>query len=610
MVSFLTYGDCLTFIQIDMANTVGDFLIQRLIDWNVERIFGYPGDGINGIMGALRRKEEEIAFIQARHEEMASFMACGHAKFTGKPGVCLATSGPGAIHLLNGLYDAKMDHQPVVAIVGQQARAALGGSYQQEVDLISLFKDVANEYVHMATEPSQVRHMVDRAMRIAQSERTVACIIFPNDLQEMEIEAPARQHGTIHSGLGWSKPQVIPEERDIIRAAEVLNDGKKVAMLVGAGANHAVEEVVEVADILGAGIAKALLGKASLPDNLPYVTGSIGLLGTKPSWDLMTDCDTLLMVGSSFPYSEFLPKEGTARGVQIDIDGRMLGIRYPMEVNLQGDSKETLRMLIPHLKRKEDRKWREEIEDNVARWWKVLEARAMNEADPINPQRVYWELSPLLPDNCILCADSGSSANWFARDLKIRRGMMASLSGNLATMCPGVPYAIAAKFAFPERMPIALVGDGAMQMMGINCLITIAKYWKQWKDPRMMVLVLINRDLNQVTWEQRALVGDPKFEASQDIPDFPYAQYAEMLGLDGIRMDHPDQILPGLQRAFQARKPVVVEAVTDPSVPPLPPHISLKQSKAFVSSLLKRDPNAWDMIKQTYKDAIESYIPH
>jgi pyruvate dehydrogenase (quinone) len=610
MVSFLTYGDCLTLIQIDMANTVGDFLIQRLIDWNVERIFGYPGDGINGIMGALRRKEEEIAFIQARHEEMASFMACGHAKFTGKPGVCLATSGPGAIHLLNGLYDAKMDHQPVVAIVGQQARAALGGSYQQEVDLISLFKDVANEYVHMATEPSQVRHMVDRAMRIAQSERTVACIIFPNDLQEMEIEAPARQHGTIHSGLGWSKPQVIPEERDIIRAAEVLNDGKKVAMLVGAGANHAVEEVVEVADILGAGIAKALLGKASLPDNLPYVTGSIGLLGTKPSWDLMTDCDTLLMVGSSFPYSEFLPKEGTARGVQIDIDGRMLGIRYPMEVNLQGDSKETLRMLIPHLKRKEDRKWREEIEDNVARWWKVLEARAMNEADPINPQRVYWELSPLLPDNCILCADSGSSANWFARDLKIRRGMMASLSGNLATMCPGVPYAIAAKFAFPERMPIALVGDGAMQMMGINCLITIAKYWKQWKDPRMMVLVLNNRDLNQVTWEQRALVGDPKFEASQDIPDFPYAQYAEMLGLDGIRMDHPDQILPGLQRAFQARKPVVVEAVTDPSVPPLPPHISLKQSKAFVSSLLKRDPNAWDMIKQTYKDAIESYIPH
>jgi pyruvate dehydrogenase (quinone) len=610
MVSFLTYGDCLTFIQIDMANTVGDFLIQRLIDWNVERIFGYPGDGINGIMGALRRKEEEIAFIQARHEEMASFMACGHAKFTGKPGVCLATSGPGAIHLLNGLYDAKMDHQPVVAIVGQQARAALGGSYQQEVDLISLFKDVANEYVHMATEPSQVRHMVDRAMRIAQSERTVACIIFPNDLQEMEIEAPARQHGTIHSGLGWSKPQIIPEERDIIRAAEVLNDGKKVAMLVGAGANHAVEEVVEVADILGAGIAKALLGKASLPDNLPYVTGSIGLLGTKPSWDLMTDCDTLLMVGSSFPYSEFLPKEGTARGVQIDIDGRMLGIRYPMEVNLQGDSKETLRMLIPHLKRKEDRKWREEIEDNVARWWKVLEARAMNEADPINPQRVYWELSPLLPDNCILCADSGSSANWFARDLKIRRGMMASLSGNLATMCPGVPYAIAAKFAFPERMPIALVGDGAMQMMGINCLITIAKYWKQWKDPRMMVLVLNNRDLNQVTWEQRALVGDPKFEASQDIPDFPYAQYAEMLGLDGIRMDHPDQILPGLQRAFQARKPVVVEAVTDPSVPPLPPHISLKQSKAFVSSLLKRDPNAWDMIKQTYKDAIESYIPH
>lgn len=593
-----------------MAKTVGDFLIQRLIDWNVERIFGYPGDGINGIMGALRRKKDEIDFIQARHEEMASFMACGHAKFTGKPGVCLATSGPGAIHLLNGLYDAKMDHQPVVAIVGQQARAALGGSYQQEVDLISLFKDVASEYVHMATEPSQVRHIVDRAMRIAQSERTVTCIILPNDLQELEIEEPAREHGTIHSGLAWSKPRIVPDERDIMRAAEILNAGKKVAMLVGAGANQAADEVVEVADILGAGIAKALLGKAALPDDLPYVTGSIGLLGTKPSWDLMTDCDTLLMVGSSFPYSEFLPKEGSARGVQIDIDGRMLGIRYPMEINLQGDSKETLKLLIPHLRRKEDRSWREEIVDNVERWWKVLEARAMNEANPINPQRVFWELSPLLPDNCIICADSGSSANWFARDLKIRKGMMASLSGNLATMCPGVPYAIAAKFAFPERMPIALVGDGAMQMMGINGLITIAKYWKKWKDPRLMVIVLNNRDLNLVTWEQRALTGDPKFEASQDIPDFPYAQYAEMLGLEGIRLDHPDQIFRRLQTAFQARKPVVVEAITDPSVPPLPPHISLKQAKSFVSSLFKRDPNAWDVIRQTYKDAIESHIPH
>jgi pyruvate dehydrogenase (quinone) len=401
----------------------------------------------------------------------------------------------------------------------------------------------------------------------------------------------------------------VPEDKDILEAARILNEGEKVAMLVGAGAFHAADEIIQVADILGAGIAKALLGKAVLPDDLPFVTGSIGLLGTKPSWDLMSDCDTLLMVGSSFPYSEFLPKEGAAKGVQIDIDGRMLGLRFPMDINLQGDSKETLKLLIPHLKEK-DRSWRNEVVENVERWWKVLEARAMNEAYPINPQRVFWELSPLLPDNCILTSDSGSAANWFARDLKIRTGMMASLSGNLATMCPGVPYAIAAKFAFPERMPIALVGDGAMQMMGINGLITFAKYWKKWKDPRMMILVLNNRDLNQVTWEQRALVGDPKFEASQDIPDFPYARYAEMLGLNGILIDKPEQITSGLEAAFRADRPVVVEAITDPSVPPLPPHISLNQAKAFVSSLLKRDTNAWEMIRQTYKDAVESFISH
>ena len=439
-----------------MKDKVSDFLLKRLSEWGIKRIYGFPGDGINGIVGAFDRAGDLIDFVQVRHEEMAAFMACAHAKFTGEVGVCLATSGPGAVHLLNGLYDAQLDHQSVVAIVGQQSRAALGGNYQQEIDLVSLFKDVAREYIQMASHPAQIRHLVDRAVRIAKVERTVTCIIIPNDVQELDaVEMPPRAHGTVHSGVGFTTPRTVPTDRDLKRAAEVLNSGERVAMLIGAGALGAVNQVVEVADLLGAGVAKALLGKAVLPDDLPFVTGAIGLLGTKPSWEMMTHCDTLLMVGSSFPYSEFLPKEGQARGVQIDLDGRMLSIRYPMEVNLMGDSAETLRALIPLLVRKKDRSWRKSLEKEIVEWWKVLEARAMQEADPINPQRVFWELSPRLPDNCIITSDSGSAANWFARDLKIRRGMLTSLSGNLATMCPGVPYAIAAKFAFPNRVAIA-----------------------------------------------------------------------------------------------------------------------------------------------------------
>ncbi|MGI8804695.1 MAG: thiamine pyrophosphate-requiring protein, partial [Thermoleophilaceae bacterium] len=474
----------------------------------------------------------------------------------------------------------------------------------------SLFKDVAHEYVHMATDPGQMRHLVDRAVRIALAERTVTCLIVPNDLQEEDaVEEPARAHGTVHSGLGYSRPKVVPEDAELRRAADVLNAGEKVAVLVGQGALHATDEVLEVADLMGAGVAKALLGKAVLPDDLPFVTGSIGLLGTKPSWDLMTGCDTLLMVGSSFPYSEFLPEEGQARGVQIDIDGRMVGIRYPMEENLVGDSAETLRALIPLLERKADRSWRDEVEAGVAKWWNVLEARAMNDADPINPQRVFWELSSRLPDDCILSADSGSSANWFARDLKIRRGMMASLSGTLATMGPGVPYAVAAKFTHPDRVAIALVGDGAMQMNGINELITIADYWERWSDPRLIVLVLNNGDLNQVTWEQRAVVGDPKFVTAQRVRDFPYARYAELLGLKGIRVDTPDAVAPAWEEALAADRPVVYEAITDPEVPPLPPHITLEHAKALTSTLLKGDPDARGIIRQSFRDKIEEFLP-
>jgi pyruvate dehydrogenase (quinone) len=592
-----------------MAANVSDFLLERLHAWHVSRIYGFPGDGINGIMGALGR-QEDIDFIQARHEELAAFMATAHAKFTGEIGVCLATSGPGAIHLLNGLYDARADHQPVLAIVGQQKRASLGGDYQQEVDLMSLFKDVASEYVHMATTPEQIRHLVDRAVRIALEHRTVTCLIIPNDVQELDaVPVPPRKHGTVHSGIGLARHSVVPDEASLRRAAGILNEGRKVAILAGAGALHATDELIAVAELLGAGIAKALLGKAAVPDDLPFVTGSIGLLGTKPSWDLMTGCDTFLMVGSAFPYSEFLPEEGQARGVQIDIDGRMLSLRYPMEINLVGDSKATLAALVPFLKRKPDRAWRGEIEANVERWWRVLEKRAMNDANPINPQRVFWELSPRLPANCIISADSGSTANWYARDLRMRRGMMASLSGGLATMGPAVPYAIAAKFTHPNRPAIALAGDGAMQMNGINGLITIAKYWKRWSDPRLVVMVLNNGDLNQVTWEQRVMEGDPKYAASQDVPAFDYAAFAGLLGLGGIRVERPDQIGAAWDTALNASRPTVIDILTDPNVPPLPPHISMQQARDYVKALLKGDADALGIVKASMKEVWASLVP-
>jgi pyruvate dehydrogenase (quinone) len=592
-----------------MSMTVSDYILHRLNEWGLKRIYGFPGDGINGLIGAVGRAGDKIDWVQVRHEEMSAFMACAHSKFTGEVGVCMATSGPGAVHLLNGLYDAKMDHQSVVAIVGQQARMAMGGSFQQEIDLVSLFKDVAGEYVHMATVPEQVRHLVDRAVRIAKAERTVTCLIIPNDLQEKPYADPPRIHGSLFSGVGFCQPRVVPNDVDLKRAADVLNSGKKVAILVGAGALGATDEVIEVAEMLGAGVSKALLGKAVIPDELPYCCGSIGLLGTKPSWDMMMGCDTLLMIGSSFPYAEFLPKEGQARGVQIEIDGRMPSIRFPMEVPLVGDSKETLRALIPLLTRKTDRSWREKIEKEIDLWWKVLEARAMNSADPINPQRVFWELSPRLPENCILSSDSGSSANWFARDLKIRRGMMATLSGNLATMGPGVPYAIAAKFAWPDRVAIALVGDGAMLMNGINGLVTIAHYWKEWSDPRLIIMVLANHDLNQVTWEQRVMSGDPKFKPSQDVPDFHFARYAELLGLTGIRVDKPEQIGPAWEEALSAKRPVVIEAVTDPEVPTLPPHITFEEAMHFGQSLL-HDPERKSMFRGAIKEMIQGFVPH
>ncbi len=591
-----------------MSHTVSDFIVSRLHQWGVRRMFGYPGDGINGMFGALNRADAAIDFVQARHEEMAAFMAAGYAKFSGELGVCIATSGPGAAHLVTGLYDARLDHQPVLAIVGQQARAALGGHYQQELDLASLLKDVAGDFVQQASTPAQVRHLVDRAVRIALGNRTVTALILPNDLQDLPYEEPGREHGTLHSGVGYRAPKMAPQDADLDAAAEILNQGKKVALLVGAGALGATDEVLAVADRLQAGVAKALLGKAVLPDDLPWVTGSIGLLGTQPSSDLMKECDTLLMVGSGFPYAEFLPEEGQAKAVQIDIKPEMLSLRYPMDVNLVGDAAETLKLLLPRLQQKEP-DWRDHIEKNVGEWWGVLEKRAQAEANPVNPQLVAWELSPRLPGNVIITSDSGSCANWFARDVKLRRGMMASLSGGLASMGAAVPYAIAAKFAHPDRPVIALVGDGAMQMNNMAELITVAKYWRSWSDPCFVVCVFNNEDLNQVTWEQRVMQGDPKFDASQRIPDVPYHRFAELIGLGGIFVDDPRQVGEAWQAAISAGHPVVLEVKTDPEVPPLPPHINFKQMKSMTQALWKGDPHRAGVVKGTARQVLSSILP-
>lgn len=584
------------------AMNVSDFIVQRLGSWGIDRIFGYPGDGINGLLGALDRNEQ-IRFIQVRHEEMAAFMACGHAKFTGKPGVCLATSGPGAIHLLNGLYDAKMDHQPVVAIVGQQKRSALGSSYQQEVDLVTLFKDVAGAYVQLCTDPTQVQQTIDRALRIAVASSTVTAVILPNDLQEEPaMQEPIREHGHVYTGLGFSPSVLVPEEHELEKAAAILNEGERVAILVGAGALSAKEEVKQVADLLGAGVAKALLGKAVLPDDLPYVTGSIGMLGTTPSWILMEGCDTLLMIGSGLPYAEYLPEVGKARGVQIDINESMLGLRYPMQANLHGDSRATLQKLIPLLHRKEDRSWQLRIEDEVRTWRQVVADRAKQDAHLINPQAVIQQLSPKLPDRCIITADSGTAAFWYARNIVMREGMMGSLSGNLASMCPAIPYALAAKFAFPDRIPIALSGDGAMQMLGMNELITVAKYWKEWDNPQFVVIVLNNRDLNMVTWEQRMLAGDPKFEASQDIPDVDYAAFARLIGLEGIRISNTHEINDALDAMLSADCPALLDVVVDANVPVLPSHIDVTTLENINQAIQKGDPNKAGITRQVIKE--------
>ena len=591
-----------------MAQTVGEFFVQRLKEWGVHTIFGFPGDGINGVLRGLEKAGDDFLFVQARHEEMAAFMASAYAKFSGEMGVCLATGGPGATHLITGLYDAKLDHMPVLAITGQASRSTRGAHYQQELNLDRAFADVA-EYVQQGLTPQQIGVILDRAIRTAKSRNAVTAIVMPNDLSDSKYEEPTRSHGYTRSSPGYAPPHVVPREEELRRAAEVLNAGNKVALLVGAGALQAVDEVVAVADRLQAGAAKALLGKAALPDDLPWVTGTIGLLGSKPSSDMMDDCDTLLMIGTGFPWSEFLPKTGQARAVQIDIDPTMLGIRYPTEVNLHGDSAETLRALLPLLHQKADTDWRDGIAKAMGDWWKLMEDRAMEKANPVNPQRVTWELSPRLPADVIITSDSGSCANWFARDLRMRRGMMCSLSGGLASMGAAVPYAIGAKFAHPGRPVIALVGDGAMQMNNMAELITVAKYWRRWRNAKWICCVWNNEDLNQVTWEQRVMEGFPKFEATQQVPDVPYHRFAELIGLKGIYVDDPERMGSAWDEALAADVPVVLEVKTDPEVPPLPPHITFKQAKNFMNTLQQGDPDASGMIKGALHQVFAAVTP-
>lgn len=574
-----------------MATTVSDFIIDRLIAWDLHRYFGYPGDGIGGFDGALERAEragKDFRYIRPTHEEIAAFMACAHAKFTGEVGVCIATSGPGAIHLLNGLYDARMDHQPVLAVVGQQARVSIGSDFQQQLDLERIFQDVAG-YVETVTAPMQAQLVVDRAIRSAVTERGPAVVILPADVQNAEMEEPAAEHFVSRTGIGHPSTRLLPPPEELRRAVDVLDAGRKIAMFVGAGAHGATDEVLAVADRLGAGIVTSLLGKDVVPGDVPYHTQQAGLLGSRPSYDMLQDCDTLLMVGCNFPYGEFLPPTGQARGVQIDLSGRNLSLRYPMEVNLLGDARTTLAALLEQLAPHEDRSWQDGIVSAMRTWGEVTASLAGVDSDPINPRHVFRALNERLPATAIVTADAGSTADWYGQHITLGRDMRGSLSGSLASMLASMPYAVAAKFAFPDRPVVCTIGDGAFQMLGMNEMLTVKRHWREWEDPRFIVLVLHNNDLTQVSWEMRE-AGDPRYDTSQLVEDMDYAGFAEVLGLTGIRVESAAEVEQAWETAFAADRPVVLDVVTDRDIPPLPPHISLEEATGMAAALLKGDP--------------------
>ncbi|MFC7533517.1 thiamine pyrophosphate-requiring protein [Actinoplanes sp. GCM10030250] len=552
-----------------MGRTVSDLIVERLSAWGVDRVFGYSGDGIDGVMGALRRAGKP-AFVQARHEEAAAFMAVGHAKYTGRPGVCVSTQGPGAVHLLNGLYDAKLDSKPVVAIVGQQVSTVLGSAYQQEIDLVRLFGDVCAQFVQEARTPEQMPMLLDRAFRTALSTRSPTCVIVPHDVQNAPApDESAQEHGVMVTSPGLRPPRVVPHDEDLRAAAEVLQAGERVAIMVGQGAYGA--DVLELADRLGAGITASLLGKPVLDENLPFHTGVMGHLGTTASAELMRECDTLLLLGTNDPWTEFYPAPGQARAVQIDIDGRQIGVRYPIEVPLVGDAGETVRALLALIKPSGDRAWRDRVEDSVRRWHRIAADRAAAPAEPMNPQHVVRSLTSRVPEQAQVAVDVGSVVYWYARHLRLPRGVPAHLSSTLASMGCGLPYGLAAKLAAPDRPVLVLTGDGAMQMTGLAELVTVAARWRDWSDPTFVICVLNNGDLAEVSWEQRETEGQPRFAGSQQLPAVPYAAYAELLGLRGLRVDSPAEMDGAWQTALSADRPTLIEAVVDPAAPLLPP---------------------------------------
>ena len=583
-----------------MAQTAAEILIDVLEDWGVDTIFGLPGDGINGIMEALRKKQEKIRFVQVRHEEAAAFMACGYAKFTGRLGVCLATSGPGGLHLLNGLYDAKLDGQPVLAITGMPYHDLIGTHTQQDVELDKVFMDVS-EYSVRVMGPTHVENIAHLACRTALLRRGVAHITFPVDLQERKIDTErSKRNIPGHMSDVLSHSARMPHEGDLAQAADILNAGQKIVILAGRGALGAGDELEQIAEILGAPIAKALLGKAAVPDDSPYTTGAIGLLGTRPSQEAMENCDTLLMVGTSFPYIEFLPKPGQARAVQIELDSTRIGLRYPVEVGLAGDSRRTLQALIPMLKRREDRGFLEQAQRGMSEWWKLMEERGTRTDVPMKPQVVAWELGKRLRDDAIVCGDSGTVATWWARQIPARRGQMFSLSGTLASMANGLPYAIAAQVAYPDRQVVAFVGDGGFSMLMAefaNCV--------KYRLP-IRVVVVKNNSLGMIKWEQMVFLGNPEYGCELQPIDF--AAFARACGATGFTVEDPAQCGDVLDRALATDGPVLVEAVVDPFTPPMPPKITVEQATKFAESLVKGEPNRTKIALTVLSDTVREIV--
>lgn len=594
---------------------VADVVVDRLRAWGVPRLFGYSGDGIDPVMGALRRADGDPAFVQARHEEMAAFMATGHAKYTGGLGVCVSTQGPGAVHLLTGLYDAKLDKQPVLAIVGQQPTSVLGSEYQQEIDLPAVFKDVCAQFVGLALDPKQLPMLLDKAIRTALATRSPTCLVLPHDVQIAEVpDALPQAHGVIVTSPGLRAPRVVPVDDDLRRAAEVLRGGERVALLVGQGAKAAAAEVVHVAERLGAGIAVSLLGKPVLDERLTFHTGVMGHLGTTASHALLSGCDTLLLVGTNDPWTEFYPAPGQARAVQVELDARNVGARYPLEVPLVGDARETLTALLellPEQPSPAQAAWRTDVEGEVTRWHALAAEKATAPADPVNPQGLVRELSSRLPADAQVAVDVGSITYWYARHLTLAPGVPAHLSSTLACMGSAMPYGIAAKLEAPDRPVVALAGDGAFQMSGMAELLTVAHRWRDWADPRFVVLVLVNGELAEVTWEQRESEGDPRFEASQRLPDVPLAEYAQLLGLGGIVVSSPEQIGPAWDAALSAGRPTLIEARVDPAMVLLPPGRALEDVQGMYDGLAREGAAGAPALAHLRRErALEGYDDH